>query len=148
MTPAQDGARHEVSTQLATSVEFTGLRVLVIEDDGPGRVGLASLLESWGCTVLAAEGARAACELYRSNQAPDIIISDFRLGGGINGVEAVDLLSAIAGRRIVATLISGDTDANVKEQARGAGLTLLQKPVRPAKLRSLIRHLVQTRPAL
>ena len=148
MTPAQDGARHEVSTQLATSVEFTGLRVLVIEDDGPGRVGLASLLESWGCTVLAAEGARAACELYRSNQAPDIIISDFRLGGGINGIEAVDLLSAIAGRRIVAALISGDTDANVKEQARGAGLTLLQKPVRPAKLRSLIRHLVQTRPAL
>ena len=148
MTPAQDRARHEVATQLASSVEFTGLRVLVIEDDAPGRVGLANLLESWGCTVLVAEGARAACDLYRSDQEPDITISDFRLGGGINGVEAVDLLSAIAGRRIVATLISGDTDANVKEQARGAGLTLLQKPVRPAKLRSLIRHLVQTRPAL
>jgi len=86
---------------------------------------------------MVAEGAQAACELYRSDQAPEITLSDFRLGGGINGIEAVQMLSAAAGRRITACLISGDTDANVRQQAQEAGLTLLQKPVRPAKLRSL-----------
>ena len=88
------------------------------------------------------EGAQAACDWYRLNPAPDLIISDFRLGGGIDGIEAVDLLRAIAGRRIMACLVSGDTEADVRQQAQAAGLSLLQKPVRPAKLRSLLRHLV------
>ncbi|MDD5333967.1 MAG: ATP-binding protein [Rhodoferax sp.] len=145
MAPAQAGRKHEQTTEVATSVEFDGLCVLLIEDDALGRVGLASLLESWGCTVLAAEGAQAGCKLYRPDQSPDIIISDFRLGGGVNGIEAVDMLSAAAGRRIAACLVSGDTDASVRQKAQAAGLTLLQKPVRPAKLRSLVRHLAKTK---
>ena len=116
---------------------------MLIEDDALGRVSLASLLKSWGCSVTEFEGAQAACDGYRIEPAPDLIISDFRLGGGIDGIEAVDLLRTLAGRRIAACLISGDTDANVAQQAHAAGLSLLQKPVRPAKLRSLMRHLVQ-----
>jgi len=143
LAPARPGGAYEDATELAAKVEFIGLRVLLIEDDVLGRVGLASLLTSWGCSVTEAEGAKAACDHYRQYQAPDFIISDFRLGGGIDGIEAVDLLSAIAGRRILACLISGDTDGTVKEKAHSAALTLLQKPVRPAKLRSLMRHLVQ-----
>lgn len=147
LAPARAGGTYEDATQLASKDEFDGLGILLIEDDALGRGGLASLLTSWGCSVTQAEGAKTACELYRDEQAPDLIISDFRLGGGINGIEAVDLLSAIAGRRMVACLISGDNDANLREQAQTAGLTLLQKPVRPAKLRSLMRHLVQGRSA-
>lgn len=145
LAPAQVGRPREQTTEGATSVEFDGLRVLLIEDDALGRVGLASLLESWGCTVLSAEGAQAGCKLYRQDQAPDLIISDFRLGGGVNGIEAVEMLSAAAGRRIAACLVSGDTDAGVRQKAQAAGLTLLQKPVRPAKLRSLVRHLAKTK---
>jgi CheY-like chemotaxis protein len=138
---------YENATGLASNIEFNGLRALLIEDDELGRVGLASLLDSWGCTVMVAEGAQKACDLYVPERAPDIIISDFRLGGGVNGIEAVDRLSALAGRRIAACLISGDTDANLIQQAKAAGITLLQKPVRPAKLRNLMRHLIERQPA-
>ena len=86
-----------------------------------------------------------ACDLYKHDEAPDVIISDFRLAGGINGIEGLEMLNAIAGRRIAACMISGDMDDSVRQQSQAAGLTLLQKPVRPAKLRNLLRHLVQTR---
>ena len=142
-SPRADGS-YEDAKQLASKTQFNGLRVGLIEDDGLGRAGLASLLRSWGCSVTEFEGAQAACDWYRQEQEPDLIISDFRLGGGIDGIEAVDLLRIIAGRRIRACLISGDTDASVKQQAQAAGLSLLQKPVRPAKLRSLLNHLIQT----
>ena len=145
LAPAPPDGAYEDATLLTAKVEFDGLRVLLIEDHILGRVGLASLLTSWGCSVTEAEGANAACKLHLGDQTADIIISDFRLGGGINGIEAVDMLSANAGRRIAACLISGDTDANVNQQAQAAGLTLLQKPVRPAKLRSLLRHLIRAR---
>ena len=139
--PRESGSNEE-ARDLVSKIQFKGLRVVLIEDDALGRVSLASLLQSWGCSVTEFEGAQAACDWYRLNPAPDLIISDFRLGGGIDGIEAVDLLRAIAGRRIMACLVSGDTEADVRQQAQAAGLSLLQKPVRPAKLRSLLRHLV------
>jgi len=48
-----------------------------------------------------------------------------------------------AGRPIAACVISGDTDTKVVQQVQAAGLVLLGKPVRPAKLRGLLRHLVR-----
>ena len=136
------------SNELVAQTSFDGLRVLLIEDDALGREGLASLLASWGCRVMTADGAQAACDQCQQDHAPDIVISDFRLGGGINGIQAISSLNAVVGRPVAACLISGDTDVNVREQAKVAGLTLLQKPVRPAKLRSLIQHLVRNRPTL
>lgn len=144
MALAQPGGWPLENTELVRGREFDGLRVLLVEDDVLGRVGMADLLESWGCTVLAAEGAQAGCDLLRPDQPLDIIISDFRLGGGINGIEAVAMLRAAAGRRIAACLVSGDTDADLGQQAEAAGLTLLKKPVRPANLRSLMRQLAKT----
>lgn len=122
--------------------EFRGLRVLLVEDDEHGRVALSGLLESWGCKVHTAEDAQAALRLVGNGQVPDVVISDYRLGGGVNGIETVRQLGTLAGRRLAACLISGDTDASLQQDAKADGLILLQKPVRPAKLRNLMRHLV------
>lgn len=115
--------------------------VMVIEDDVMGRLALTGLLESWGYSVTAADGANTAADKLQKDQPPDLIISDLRLGGGINGIDAVRMLREIAGRNIAACVISGDTDAEVRQQVEDSGLVLLSKPVRPAKLRSLLRRL-------
>ena len=52
-------------------------------------------------------------------------------------------LREAAGRDIAACIISGDMDARLGQEALEAGLPLLRKPVRPAKLRSILRHHVQ-----
>jgi PAS domain S-box-containing protein len=145
LAPRRVGGRFEEARELASKVHFKGLRVALIEDDELGRLGLASLLRSWGCSVSEFDGAQAACDHYRLDEPPELIISDFRLGGGMDGIEAVERLRALAGRPVAACLISGDTHANVRSRAQAAGLSLLQKPVRPAKLRSLVHHLVHNR---
>ena len=126
----------------ATS-EVSGRQVMVIEDDVMGRGALAGLLESWGYSVIAVEGAKMAVDRLQKDRLPCLIISDLRLGDGINGIEAVRMLRSLAGQEIAACVISGDTDAEVRQQVEAAGLTLLSKPVRPAKLRSFLRHLNQ-----
>lgn len=120
---------------------LTGLRLLVIDDDDLSRTALATVLTSWGCEVTATDGPQKACEQLQRGLVPDVIVSDYRLRGGSNGVDAIRGLRALAGREIAACLVSGDTDASVRQQAQDADLVLLQKPVRPAKLRSLLRHL-------
>ncbi|MDD5336020.1 MAG: ATP-binding protein [Rhodoferax sp.] len=121
--------------------DLVGLVVLVIEDDALAREGLVSLLVSWGALVVQAEGLTAAQWQLKDGLLPDLIISDYRLLDGENGIDTVRQLRAAAGRPIPACLMSGDTDPDLLKAAKDAGLTLLHKPVRPAKLRSLIRRL-------
>ena len=119
------------------------LPVLVIEDDALVSLALVSLLESWGCVVNVVEGLTQAESLIEQGFAPRVVISDYRLRGGHNGLDAIVRLRQISSQHLPACLLSGDTNPELMQSTRRAGLTLLHKPVRPAKLRNLIRHLAQ-----
>jgi CheY-like chemotaxis protein/anti-sigma regulatory factor (Ser/Thr protein kinase) len=120
---------------------LAGLVVMVIEDDALAREALVGLLASWGSTVIEADGLSTAQARLKEGVFPDVIISDFRLRNGENGIDAIRQLRAAAEHTIPACLISGDTDPDVMQQVKQASLRLLHKPVRPAKLRSLLSHL-------
>lgn len=94
----------------------------------------------WGCRVSRAESAAAACVLARQCDPVDVLVSDYRLPGPHTGLDAVRMLRLILGPMLPACIISGDTVSDVRVQVQAAGLVLLQKPVRPAKLRSMLRH--------
>ena len=127
--------------RVETFDNLVGLNVLVIEDDPLARDGLVSLLESWGMLVHVAEGLSDALWHLKNGLVPALIVSDYRLRDGENGLDVVCQLRVVAGRPIPACLLSGNTDPGLMDAARDAGLTLLHKPVRPAKLRSLVRRL-------
>ena len=118
-------------------------RVLLVEDDPLSRDAMRGLLESWGMVVTPAGSLDAALLQISRAGPPDLIVSDYRLPEGVNGIEAIARLRAQAGRSLPACLVSGDIDPQVLQSVRHAGLTLLNKPVRPAKLRALIRRLMQ-----
>jgi signal transduction histidine kinase len=125
------------------AVSDTGLEnmhILLIEDDALGSSALVGLLQSWGCSVTLAESAQDALEHIERMPVPDFVLSDFRLSGSKNGVEAIALMRAHFGATLKACLISGDTAEDVKRQASAANLVLLQKPVAPGKLRSMLRR--------
>ncbi|APW46957.1 ATP-binding protein [Rhodoferax antarcticus] len=126
--------------QLADDV--SGKWALVIEDDDLARTALVGLLESWGMRVAQAQGPAQALQRLAEGVLPDVIISDHRLQEGLSGLQLVQQLQQQLGRPTAACLMSGDTDPAVIQAVQVAGLTLLHKPVRPAKLRSLLRHLL------
>lgn len=117
------------------------LSVLVIEDDDFAREAMQSLLQSWSYQVRAVPSIARALLAVQQYGPPDLIVSDYRLGHGDDGLAAVAAIRALVGREVAACLVSGDTDAVLMQAATAAGLTLLHKPVRPAKLRSLLRRL-------
>lgn len=131
--------------ELPVANELESLDVLLIEDDELGSAALSGLLKSWGCKVTVAGDAQQACQYLKQSSAPDFIVSDYRLPGGENGLDAVRHLREAAGRDVAACIISGDMDARLGQEAHAAGMPLLLKPVRPAKLRSILRHHVQSK---
>lgn len=119
---------------------------LVVEDDALARSALVGLLVSWGMRVTQARGPADALNGLAQGVVPDVIVSDYRLQEGYNGLQLVQRLQQQLGHATPACLMSGDTDPGVIQAAQAAGLTLLHKPVRPAKLRSLLRHLLMEQP--
>lgn len=139
---AQQRPTLDVPAETPPPAEVVGQRVLVIEDDAYAREAMQELLGSWSYRVESVSSIAQACDYLQQQGAPDIIVSDYRLGHGQNGLEAIAQLRRLAGRDVPACLMSGDTDAQLMQSALAAGLTLLHKPVRPAKLRSLLRRLL------
>ena len=84
-----------------------------------------------------------ALEQVQQGLQSDLIISDYRLPDNQHGIEAVRLLRLAAQKEIPACLVSGNTDPDLMQAAKEAGLTLMHKPVRPAKLRSLMGRLTK-----
>ena len=134
-----DHGSHRSSARPQAEPSLDSVRVLVIEDNALVRDAMHSLLTAWGIRVTLAEGALMACDQVRQAQVPDLILSDFRLNDGYDGINAIRLVRDIVGSEIPACLISADADGNLACQAQAAGLYFLQKPVPPAKLRSILR---------
>lgn len=127
--------------------DVRGLRILVIEDDRQSAQALRGLLDSWGCVVAVVEGLQGALTVVNGGFVPDLLLSDFRLRAGESGMQTLHSLRTQLGRPLPACLMSGDTDPELIQACREAGLPLLHKPVRPAKLRTLIRRLARPQPA-
>lgn len=121
--------------------ELQGVRLLVIDDDVLVAEAMHMLLSSWGCDVAVASGIDAALGLLRSDKIPQLILSDYRLPAGENGLEAVRLIRDAAKSSIPACLMSGEVESNLPNLCSDAGIHFLQKPVRPTVLRSLILQL-------
>jgi CheY-like chemotaxis protein len=121
--------------------------VALIDDDAGARTATGGMLESWGCRVLAADCAAALLGLCDALGArPQLAICDYRLRDGETGVGVADRLRARFGMALPCILVSGDTDATLVRQAAEHKLPLLHKPVRPAKLRSLLQRLLASGP--
>jgi signal transduction histidine kinase len=119
-----------------------GVRVLVIDNDEDILESTAGLLRAWGCDALMADSADQALERLGPN-APDLVLADMHLDGGEDGVAGVIRLRQHFGRDMPAIVISGDVSQATRDRVAGLGLPLLEKPVAPLRLRTLVSRVLQ-----
>ncbi len=140
-SPAPKVPRGAATRAQAMPGDVRGMRLLIIEDNLQALEAVEGLLQSWGCTVHVASSLAGALEQLRNTGVPDLILSDFHLGAAEDGIACIQALRTAAGQPIPACLMSGDTHEAFLQAVLSADLPLLHKPVRPAKLRSLLRHM-------
>lgn len=123
--------------------EMTQLRglVAVVDDDAMVLESLANLLKTWGIHVIAA--ASGAELLANLEKAPDVLITDYRLRDE-NGLDVMNALrGAYPGTVIRTVVITGDTSDTDVRALSDSVCQVLHKPVRPARLRTLLSHLLR-----
>jgi len=119
-------------------------RILLIDDDPGILSALNMLLENWGYLVDCAGTAEAGLQQYKSNRY-DLVISDYRLPNQKTGL---DVIKAIRQQdTIPAVLLTGEADPGklkeVQETGEGINYKILNKPVKPASLRFLLKQLLK-----
>lgn len=112
-------------------------RVLLLEDDDAGREALSGLLRRWGCQVWACADLEEALQCL-AQAAPQLLLSDYRLAAQEDGLRAIERLREEAGRMLPALLISADLTPELQERCIPAHVTLLGKPLLPARLRQAL----------
>ncbi|MGB9129484.1 MAG: ATP-binding protein [Thiobacillus sp.] len=118
--------------------------VLLVDDESAILRGMAELFDNWNIDLITAHSAAEAVHWLDSiGRVPDVIVSDYRLPDDTDGIEVITRLRQKFGRDIPAILVSGDTAPDTILRISQAGLPLLHKPLRPAKLRALLTHLIQ-----
>ena len=118
--------------------QLAGTVVLCIDNERTILDGMQTLLGGWGCRVLkAADLAEALATIGSSGLEPDGLLVDYHLDGG-NGLGAITELRRRYGHDLGVILVTADRSAHVREEARAAGVLVLNKPVKPASLRALM----------
>ena len=129
--------RQGVRRASGSSDEQLPLTVLCLDDDAAILDGMRILLGRWGVDCRTARDVDAAADELRRG-AVDLILADYHLADGADGLQALQQLQAICDPLPPAALITADGSSELKQRARALGYPVLHKPVRPAALRALL----------
>ena len=118
-----------------------GRRLLVIDNEESILLSMAALLEQWGCTVLTATDEQSAMTAL-DGVAPDAILADYHLDHGLTGWDVVLAVRGRFNQALPAVMITADRSDQCRQQLQGCGVPVLNKPVKPGKMRSVLSHLL------
>jgi signal transduction histidine kinase/ActR/RegA family two-component response regulator len=107
-------------------------RILVVDDEADSREALASLLNSYGCTVHKAGEIEQAEQLLLQHPV-EAVVADFRLPGGRNGLDFL-LKLRMEAPHIRTLLVTGETAPYRIAAIKQSGMPCLYKPVRAQRL--------------
>jgi two-component system CheB/CheR fusion protein len=117
--------------------------ILIVEDEPTVRDMLKLLLEGEGYRTVTAADARAALAwAARKAAPPDLVLADYNLPNGPNGLQVVASLQQTFGHDIPAIILSGDISTDTLREIAAQGRVHLGKPVTAAALIHLIQQLL------
>ncbi len=124
---------------------LVGVCVLVLDNDETILASMEILLKQWGCVVYLAKDKYEAIELCKAELLrPDMILADFHLDRGQTGTDAVLAMRKCVGTDIPAAIVTADHSDESNELFKRLKIPMLNKPLKPGKLRALMSHLLKS----
>jgi signal transduction histidine kinase/CheY-like chemotaxis protein len=131
----------QLPAQPTTGNPLPGRRLLVIDNEVSILDSMRALLGQWGCDVVTATD-QAGALLALEGRAPELILADYHLDHGVVGCAVVKHLREHFELNIPAVIISADRTDQCRRALRRLEAPLLNKPVKPGKLRAVLSQLL------
>lgn len=133
-----------VQAKSPQSVQFEASqqpRVLVVDDEQENLDAMSALLKRWGCEFTCFSQVSKVLDYANQHDAPDVILMDYQLSDKQDGVNLIETLRAHWQQQVPAILITAIRDDELKLEAKALNIHYLSKPVKPAKLKALLKHI-------
>ena len=118
--------------------------ILVVDDDPDVCELLELVLKAEGHQVAAAPDGIRALELSaRGVLRPDVVLADYNLPNGMNGIEVIAKLREQLGRQIPAVMLTGDISTGTLDAISRQDCVQLNKPVKLPALSRMIQGLLR-----
>ena len=117
------------------------LTIALVDDHGYTLKALVRGLQSLGHTVIAAASGPALLEQLQ--RAPDIVVCDYRLGGGETGLDVIEAVRARFGAGLAALVLTGDTQVEPLPPIRAKGVAVCGKSIPITRLQACLQQTVQ-----
>ncbi|SIS41088.1 NahK/ErcS family hybrid sensor histidine kinase/response regulator [Neptunomonas antarctica] len=132
--------------QVSGNNQFDGEAILVVDNDQDILISMQALLTQWGLKVYIAIDAEEAIALCQQGQiVPRVLLLDYHLNDGKTGLDARQSLDQYFNYQIPAALLTAERADHSLKQFRAQGLQVLNKPMKPGKLRALLTHILSLR---
>jgi Na+/proline symporter/signal transduction histidine kinase/CheY-like chemotaxis protein len=116
--------------------------LVCIDNDAGILSALQTLLNSWGFNVLVGATAEEIIQQITPSMQIKLLLVDYHLDDDRTGVEAIEELYKNRKQLIPAIIISADRSKLINLEAEKKGFYILEKPVKPLALRTLINQFV------
>ena len=117
--------------------------ILIIEDDPEVREPLQLFLHEEGYAISTAVDGPAALEaVARGTMRPDLVLADYNLPNGLNGVQISEKLSQVLDGRIPFIILTGDISTETLRNIALHDCVHLNKPVKLGELTRTIEKLL------
>jgi Na+/proline symporter/signal transduction histidine kinase/CheY-like chemotaxis protein len=121
---------------------FSGLRILCVDDQQENLDAMQTLLHKWGIEVETAKDYEQALLVAQSFE-PQIALVDYQLGKGPDGLEIIEAIRTELNMVIPACLVTAKRGDDLIKTCKEQGVNYLSKPLKPAKLRTLIQSMTK-----
>lgn len=109
--------------------EIPRRHIAVVDDNLLVLNAMVEALMRLGHHITAASSGQELLEKL-GEQAPDIVVSDFRLAKGQSGFDVIEDARAHFGEELPALLVTGDTDPNLIRSMADRGIIVQHKPLK------------------
>ena len=140
--PTLELHRHRMVDGVSEGVHHTGV-ILIVEDDPEVRDLLELILKNEGHRAITARDGIAALEMVeRGTVQPDLILADYNLPNGMNGLQVTAKLREKLHREIPVIILTGDISTGALRDIARHDCVQLNKPVKLKEMTQVIQRLL------
>ena len=121
----------------------TSGNILLVEDNGEVSDLLDMLLTNEGYRVtVAMDGISALAKVNREKLVPDLVLADFNLPNGMNGLQLTSRLRKLFGSKLPVVVLTGDISTGTLRDIALQDCVQLNKPVKVPEMLKIIASMV------
>lgn len=141
------GSTQQITPAEAPAVAAASLQgqlAALVDDEIPILNAMETLFSTWGVSIVTGRSGEEVLEQFRKlGKHPDFLITDYSLQNNKNGIDVAREFQEIYGTDLPVLVLTGDTSPDTLQRITQAGYRVINKPVRPARLRAALAHLLE-----